>query len=356
MLFTLLPMVYRGGWQKLLLLAVFIWGQAQAITVEADIQGERFRWISAQTSFSEGVAPSIWATPAQLVPAGAFIPGASLLGSLPVNLVGPEGSNVSLTLQLLGMEYNSPEAISMAADNGGGNAAVTLSGSLVQVRGVGLGNQRISLSREVTPFTHARPIISLGSWENILRAFSNANATPGTYTTQVSLPQAYEYERMGVRIRYNWTLPLTIIVTYVPSVLTDVSLTSSSLGMITPRYYSRGGVQYVAGEVRYSGLASGYFSNGLRLRMKSGNVYRMAGLDETSIPFSVTCDICTQHLLVDKGSLALADLTTTGTRIPGSKVTAINFSINIDFTDVAVSTLRTGAYQGAFSVLFEPDV
>lgn len=340
----------------LLLATSLLWVPAQAMTVEADIKGNNFRWVSAQSSFNGGVAPSVWATPAKLVPASAFVPGASLLASLPVNMVGPEGGGVSLSLTLLGMEYNSPEATSVTADSGGGSALVTLSGGLVQVQGVGLGNQRIVLSREVTPFTHARPIISLGSSASIVQAFSNANAAPGTYTTQVSLPQAYEYERGGVRIRYSWTLPLTLTITYAPSVLTDVSLTSPTLGVMAARYYSRSGVQYAAGEVRYNGVVSGYFTNGLRLRMKTGDVYQMSGLDATFIPFSVTCNACEQPLLVDKGRLTLADLTTTGTRIPGANASVINFAIAIDFTDVALSTLRTGAYQGLFSMLFEPDV
>lgn len=355
MLCTALELNNRGRWQ-LLLAATLLWGQAQAMTVEADIKGDTFRWVSAQSSFNGGVAPSVWETPSQLVSASTFVPGASLLTSLPVNLVGPSGGSVSLPLTLLGMEYNSPEATGMAADSGGGSAAVTLSGSLVQVQGSGLGNQSITLSREVTPFAHARPVISLGSNTSILQAFSSANAAPGTYITQVSLPQAYEYVRAGVRVRYNWTLPLTITINYAPSVLTDVTLTSPTLGVMTARYYSRGGVQYTAGEAVYNGVASGYFTNGLRLRMKAGDIYQMSGPDTTAIPFSVTCGACAQPLLVNKGSLTLSDLTTTGTRIPGANAAVINFAIAIDFTDVAVSTLRTGAYQGTFSMLFEPDV
>lgn len=346
----------RKGWQGLLpLLAALVWGRALAITVEADIQGDSFRWVSAQTSFSGGVAPSVWATPAQLVPASAFIPGASLVASLPVNLTGPGGGSVSLPLQLLGMEYNSPEATGMTAVSGG-NASVTLSGGLVQVQGSGLGNQRISLSREVTPFTHARPIISLGSSASIVQAFANANVGPGTYSTHVSLPQVYEYERAGVRIRHNWTLLLTITLDYAPSMLADVILTSPTLGVMTPRYYNRGGVQYAAGEALYHGVASGYFSNGLRLRMRAGDSYQMNGPDATAIPFSVTCNVCDRPLLVDKGNLTLANLITTGTRMPGTNTPVVNFAIHIDFADVDMAMLRTGAYLGGFSLLLEPDV
>lgn len=355
MLCTALELENRG-WRLLLLASALLWGSAQAMTVEADIKGDTFRWVSAQSSFNGGVAPSVWATPAQLVPASTFVPGASTLPSLPVNLVGPEGDSVTLPLTLLGMEYNSPEATGMTADSGGGSAVVTLSGGLVQVQGTGLGNQRIALAREVTPFTHARPIISLGTSDSILQAFRSANAAPGTYTTQVSLPQAYEYERAGVRIRYNWTLPLTISINYAPSVLTDITLTSPTQGVMTARYASRGGVQYVAGETVYNAVATGFFTNGLRLRMKTGDVYQMSGPDATTIPFSVTCGACAQQLLVDKGNLTLADLATTGTSIAGANASVINFAINIDFSDVEVSTLRTGAYQGVFSMLFEPNM
>ncbi|WP_129504144.1 hypothetical protein [Aeromonas veronii] len=345
----------RHRW--LLCIAVIImWGQVQAMTVEADIKGDTFRWVSAQSSFNGAVTPSVWATPAQLVPASGFVPGATVLNSLPLSLVGPEGRNVLLTLTLQGLEYNSPEAVGMSTDNGGGSATVDLSGTLVQVKGNGLGNKRIALSAEVTPFTHVRPVFSLGSNQAIIQAFRDANAAEGTYTSQVLLPQVYEYERNGVRIRHNWTLPLTVTINYQPSLLTSVTLSSATLGVMSARYYRQGGVSYVAGDAVYTGTASGYFSNGLRLKMKSGDIYQMQGADSTSIPFSVTCDACTQQQLVDKGKLTFADLANNGTAIKGDRTSQINFSIRLDFTDVEVSTLRTGAYRGSFSILFEPDV
>lgn len=345
------------GWRILFaLLALSVGGAAWAIPIEAEIKGDNFRWISAQSSFNSAVAPTIWATPSPLVPAQSYIPGASPLTSLPVSMVGPEGSVVPLTLQLLGMEYNSPEAASTSSVSGGGSAVISLSGGLVQVQGQGLGDQSVLLRREVTPFTHARPVISLGSGNTIVQAFVDANAAPGTYTSQVSIPLAYDYERSGVRIRYNWSLPLTLTINYTPAILNDVTLTSSTAGVITPRYYSNGGVRYVAGDVIYNGIASGYFSNGLRLRLKTGNSYAMAGPNSTSIPFSVNCMQCEQPQLVDKGNVVLPDLTTTGTRIPGTNVPTINFTVGIQFTDVELSTLQTGNYQGVFSLLFEPDV
>ncbi|WP_152607656.1 hypothetical protein [Aeromonas hydrophila] len=353
---TALELENRGKWRQWILAATLIWGQAQAVTVEADINGDTLRWVSAQTSFNGGIAPTVWVDPAQLTPATAFIPGASTLHSMPLSLVGPEGQSVPLSLTLLGMEYNSPEAINSTADAGGGSASVTLSGGLVQVQGTGLGNHKIALRNEVTPFTHARPVISLGTNTSILQAFSKANAAPGTYTTKILIPQAYEYERNGVRIRYNWTLPLTITITYAPSVLNDLNLTSPTLGEINVRYYNRGGVQYAAGETIYNGVALGYFKNGLKLKMKTGNIYQMSGPDATSIPYSVSCSACMQPLLVNKGSLVLSDLTTSGTNIPGANTSAINFSIHINFTDIATSTLKTGTYQGTFSLLFEPNV
>ncbi|WP_421187456.1 hypothetical protein [Aeromonas enteropelogenes] len=343
-------------WRQWLLAASLIWGHAHAMTVEADITGESLRWVSAQSSFDDGVTPSVWDTPPQLVPASAFVPGASTLDSMNISLVGPEGRSVPLSLALLGMEYSSPEATGLIADGRGG-ASVSFNGGLVQVQGRGLGDKQVTLGSEVTPFTHARPVFSLGSNSTILQAFKDAKAIPGVYITQVSLPQVYEYVRGGVRIRYTWALPLSIYITYAPSVLNDITLVSPTLGHMTTRYYHRGGVQYVAGNALYNGTATGYFTNGLRLRMKTGNVYHMVGDDDTRIPFSVTCTACEHTQLVDnKGDLVFADLTTTGTTIARPNSSTISFVINIDFADVDISTLRTGAYHGAFSMLFEPDI
>ncbi|MGN5073614.1 hypothetical protein ACTG2C_01120 [Aeromonas veronii] len=328
---------------------------AAAMTVEAQIKGDAFRWLSAQSAFDGGVAPSVWATPTPLVPAQSYIPGSSSVGTLPISMVGPQGSSVPLTLQLFGMEYNSPEATAIAPVPGG-SAMVTINGGLVQVRGHGEGDHRILLSREVTPFTHARPVFSLGDGANIIRAFTDAGATPGRYVTQVNIPLSYDYERAGVLVRYHWTLPLRLSIDYTPAILNDVTLTSPTGGAMRPRYYSSGGVQYASGEAVYNGVASGYFSNGLRLRLKTGDNYTMKGPNKTTIPLSVSCLQCKQSLLVDKGVMTLPDLNTKGTVVPGVNVPTINFTIRVQFADVPLSRLETGNYQGIFSLSLEPEV
>ncbi|WP_157830822.1 hypothetical protein [Aeromonas sobria] len=348
-----------GRWWQSILLALFallVWNPVFAIPVGAEIKGDTFRWTSAESSFDGGVAPSVWATPAGLVPAKSYIPGASNLPSMPISVVGPKGSSVQLTLQLKGMEYTSPNITSVDNVTGGGSAVVTVSGSLVQVQGQGLGDRNVVFGSEMTPFTHARPVISLGDTAAILQAFQNANAAPGNYVGQVSIPLSYDYERNGVRIRYNWSLPLSLVIDYAPAMLNDLILVSPTGGAMTPAYYQRGGVQYAKGQALYKGVATGIFPNGLRLFLKNGDSYNMTGPNSTTIPFSVVCVQCAQQLLVDKGVMALPDLDTNGTTIPGVNVPVINFDINIDFADVPLSTLETGAYQGRFSLLFEPNI
>lgn len=341
---------------QLALLLLLAWSRAFAIPVEAEIKGDSFRWTSAESSFDSGVVPSVWATPSGLVPANSYIPGASSLASLPIEMVGPKGSNVRLILQLKGMQYISPNANGIEQVPGGGNATVTISDSLVQVKGLGLGDRNVMLRSEVTPFTHARPVISLGDTASILQAFRDAGAVPGNYISQVSIPLSYDYERNGVRIRYNWSLPLSLFITYAPSVLSELTLTSPTGGAMMPTYYSRGGTQYVQGKAIYNGVATGVFPNGLRLFLKNGDRYSMVGPNGTTIPFSVVCAQCNQQQLVDKGSVVLSDLDTTGTIIQGSHTSTIYFDINIDFIDSLLSTLQTGIYQGHFSLLFEPNV
>ncbi|MFM4875111.1 hypothetical protein ACEUDK_19435 [Aeromonas veronii] len=353
-----LPPISR--WKGALLFCLLLCSQSvRAITVQAEIKSGQFRWISAQSSFGGGVAPSIWDTPTGLVPVGTYVPGASELSVVNANLIGPSGSPVPLTLSLLGMEYNSPDVSSSISDNGGGRAVVTVAGSLVQVVGGGLGDKQVQLEREVTPFTHARPIFSLGDSATIMQAFESANAVPGTYVTQVTIPVVYDYIRQGVRVRHKWSLPLMLEIEYAPSVLTDVTVTSPTLGVITPHYYTLEGVKNVRGEAVFNGVATGVFTNGLRVKLKTGDTYRMEEVvpepEPGHIPYSVTCGGCDTPELVVNG-VAASSMTSIGTRVAGSNVNSIVFTISVNFTDIALSDLHTGAYRDQFSLLFEPDV
>lgn len=339
-----------------LLLLVQLIGPVQATQVTSSIQNDVLRWTSAHSA-SGGLAPAIWETPGKLTPADTFIPGGPIINSLPLNFVGPKGGTVSLTLQLLGMEYNSPESIDTTQpDTAGGSAAVSVSGGVINVDGIGIGNSKVSLSRSVSPFTHARPIFSLGDSADIVKAFADANLTKGDYTVQVLLPMAYEYYRADVRARHNWSLPLTFVINYDPVVLSDVTLVSPTAGVMAPQYAQRPGMRLVSGQATFNGTATGRFPNGLRVRLKTGDQYQMDGPDSTFIPFSVTCHGCVDSQLVENGLVLNNALTTTGTRIEGINATQLTFSVMVNFDDIDVSTLRTGAYQGVFSMLFEPDV
>lgn len=349
------------AWQSALLLFFLLCSPGlRAMTVQAEIIGGQFRWVSAQSSLSGGVTSSIWETPVGLVPADTFIPGASLLNSINTSMVGSSGSNVPLTLSVMGLEYSSPEALGRE-DDAGGVAITNLKNNLIQVVGTGIGDGKITLSKEITPFTHARPIFSLGSSSDIIAAFENANAKSGIYLTQVNIPVVYDYIRQGVRIRHNWSFPLRLEIEYTPSVLTNVSLTSPTLGVMTPRYYTLGGVRSVRGEAVFNGVATGVFTNGLRMKLKQGDTYQMEEiapaqeLSPTVIPYSVTCNGCDISELVINGG-ATSGMMSNGARISGSNVNVITFSIHISFADIALSDLHTGAYRDQFSLLFEPDV
>lgn len=355
----------HGSWRVspvLLCLWLLFALPASALTVQADIKNGQLRWVSASTSFAGGVAPSVWATPTGLVPASTFIPGGSTLASLSVRALGPGGIGVPLTVLLRGMEYNTPEVVSHRPDDGGGTATTSFQTGLVQVQGTGIGNTQAQLFKEVSPFTHARPIVSLGDTAQVMQAFEQARALPGIYVAHLSIPVVYDYLRHGVRVRHNWVLPLELRIDYSPAVLTDVSVISPTLGVIMPRYTTLGGVTRVQGETIFAGTATGVFVNGLRMRLKQGDRYEMvevspdpADPQPRRIPYSVTCSMCDTPELVVEG-VAATGMTSKGAHVAGSNVNSISFSIKVSFAGVALSELRTGAYRGQFSLLFEPHI
>ncbi|MFQ2048382.1 hypothetical protein ACK34J_05465 [Aeromonas veronii] len=369
----ILAWLTRLASQHLILLALLLSSQwAHAITVDAEIKSGRFRWVSAQSSFGGGVAPSIWETPHGLAQGRGFIPGGGPTSPLPISLLGPNGSAVPFSLKILGMEYVSPEAAGLLdaaladAPLVLGTATTRLSGSLVQVEhggsGDGLGDKFVFNNIIATPFTHVRPVFSLG--DDIMKEFADRAAPPGRYTATLFIPLYFDYfyagdGASGHIVRRNLTIPLTINIDYTPAILTEVTVVSPTNGVITPRYYTGGAEKRVQGDAIYNGVATGFFSNGLRIKLKASDTYQMREITSEPapgyIPYSVSCTGCEAAELVIDGA-AVSGMATTGTRVPGVNTSSISFSIKVGFNDVALSGLHTGTYHGQFSLLFEPDV
>lgn len=95
---------------------------------------------------------------------------------------------------------------------------------------------------------------------------------------------------------------------------------------------------------------------GLRsLRLHGERCNAMADPQPKFIPYSVTCTACDTPELVVEG-VPTTGMTTKGVHVAGSNVNTITFSIKVGFADIALSELRTGAYRGQFSLLFEPHI
>ncbi|MGE6180866.1 hypothetical protein [Aeromonas salmonicida] len=95
---------------------------------------------------------------------------------------------------------------------------------------------------------------------------------------------------------------------------------------------------------------------GLRpLRLHGERCNAAAGPQPKLIPYSVTCTACDTPELVVEG-VPTTGMTTKGVHVAGSNVNTITFSIKVGFADIALSELRTGAYRGQFSLLFEPHI
>ncbi|MFM5180226.1 hypothetical protein ACEUAY_11635 [Aeromonas veronii] len=324
----------------------------RAIIVQADITGGTFRWRSASPAFiKDSVVPAIWDTPIGLTPSYAFYPGGGRSDTIDISLFNG-GSSVKLPLKVNGMEYNSPEAIGLSPSD---SSMVTLLGTLVQVNGYGISNTKVFLNRQVTPFTHARPVFSLGSSGEIISAFKGA--PPGIYRGSASIPLTYDYDLSQSKVRYNWSLSLDIEIDYTPAYLSTVVAFGDY--NIIPSYYREDGQHYIAGETIYRVKASGYFTDGLLLRLRYGDEYKMMKRKDVSlssddsIPFSVICSDCFDTQLVEHGE-PMAQLFKAGTTINGSG-NDIDFELKIQFKAL-VGDVTDGVYNGRFAVIISPKI
>lgn len=324
----------------------------QAAEMEAQLIGDKWSWISANSA-SGHVVPSLWDIPLNLPVAEQVIPGAPKTNISSIQLTGPGGS-VNVPISLAGMEYRlSRTGWSQSYPD---NTAITqVNGNQVLVLGLGVGTTGIKFSPDaISPFTHYRPImkdIDTNAWT---KAFRDAKLTKGQYQGIVNMTVPYDYFRGGIRIRNTLLLTNHIVVDYEPAILNTISVEGD--GLINPIYHFP---NTVSGKTEYVVNASGYFPNGILMGLKpplSGtSFYEMKGKNPSeAIKYDVSCvSGCSGKNQIIVNGQGRINTTDNRMKIDAASPTTAQARLQISFNNKPMSEVSNDTYRDSFVLVFE---
>ncbi|PSU87545.1 hypothetical protein [Photobacterium kishitanii] len=343
-------MYIRYLWVPLVLLCS-VSASLQAAEMIAQVVGNRFTWVSANTT-SGYLSPSLWDIPFNLPVADKVIPGGPMDTSVSsINLIGTGGS-VSVPISIYGAEYrlSSLEGFKPVS----GTSSTQIKGNSVTVSGSGVGNLEVDLSSLESPITHYRPVfrsIDKNAW---VGAFMAAKLPKGRYQAHINMNMPYDYYRSGVRIRNTLLFTTNIIVDYTPAVLNTIEVEGD--GLITPMYHYP---NTVSGKTEYVVNAKGYFPNGvlmgLKLPLSDSPFYEMVGKNPNEvIKYDVSCvSGCSgknQIIVNGQGKLNTTD---NRMKIDATSPTTAQAILQVGFNNKQMSELSNDTYRDSFVLIFE---
>lgn len=326
--------------------------------IQATLEGDKLYWYDAQPGGGKDLyVPTLWNNTFTNMPfTNKWLPG-GLVNSVPKTLTlflsgKPGADSVTVGFEVVGYEYRVASPFSAGATNTHFTTCTVSSFSPPIARVMDgpigcLANQYLeSGANFYRPFTESRPIYRIDA-DSLSRLFAGKPA--GDYVGTVpSTYQIYYFGNGGSIGAYHMTDIAALIIKYRPSYLTNVDLTGNN--SLAPRYdFSR---NVVSGETTFHGVATGLFTNGLKLGLKPGRTdYAMKGPNNTSIQYGIECLGCANSELVKPdGGVATFNTTIAGT---GS---AISFGIRVHFQDADLNLIESGTYNDVFYLLFEPNL
>lgn len=330
----------------------------QAFTVNATFIGKELKWKNATAaSGTDGFVLTDW-TPVSGIPTTTeWIPANFV--SKPadsVALSGP-GGTVNMPITLKGVEYNWSSA---SADFNNNTISVETICNIDSVGGsIGIvasddgspcvSSQSISYSNSIAPFYFIRPIFNMDqtTFDSLF-----TGKEPGVYTGTIPATVRYYYRTNSNALSY-FIIPqsLSFVIDYQPAILTDIQVTGD--GVMEPTY---DGVNHtVSGMTHFDMVASGVFTNGLKITFDANRAYEMKeASSESVIPYSVVCNACEDTQIVTDGTYQLGSIDTV-VPVTGDR-TNISFSFDISFNNVPGKDLVDGNYSDTFIVYFEENL
>lgn len=318
-----------------------------ASTLNVDLTGGVARWVNAINTGGDEKVPSFWTPTHGLTPTDKWMPG-SFVTAPPSSIdVSSGGMPVTLDIEFKGFEYHTGSAGPTIAFGGvTGTVCVGSQWDNVVARVFGTNcvfSNLLETPNAVTPYAFIRPIFSIDDTA-LAAAFEGKDS--GLYRGSVSLSQFYQYYLGDIKTQYIDSQPFVLEIDHTPAFITSIDV-SPPEEMKTVY-----GTDTVSAKTSFVVTATGFFSNGMKVMLKTGEDYFLTGPSLSTIPYSIKCvGACSDELFVDKGAVNLDTI-----KVDGAETNSINLNIDVEFESVPLDPLAVGYYRDTFTLIFEPDV
>ncbi|KAA8596177.1 hypothetical protein F0Z19_5072 [Vibrio cyclitrophicus] len=332
-----------------------------AFNLEGTLVGHNLIWNNAFSSGQNTLIASEWSNVTGLDPTTQWIPANAVSSEQATSITLSNGSDtVSVDFSIAGIQYNTGQARatkdSLFINSGTACASSDYSAPIVSIMGNTVNTEcraNFSLlnSARITPFYFYRPIIKLEN-SKLFDAFTDKNS--GTYSGSVPVTVKYYYlSSGGVPTHHQTQEVLRVQIDFTASYLTSIEVSNGNsdgavFGQMLPIYDTTN--QTVSGQTLFNVKATGYFAEGLYLNFSSTNDFVLTGSQyNVQIPYSITCNSCTDSMIVSNGTRKV-DITTVKTTTNPQE---LNFLLKVHYHDISARDIESDDYHGSFLVLFE---
>ncbi|EPA8652451.1 hypothetical protein ACQ7RL_003924 [Photobacterium damselae] len=345
-----------------------------AMTIQGTIKDGTIKWHNGirQNSY---LTLSNWQIISGLYPTTEWKPG-SYLSISGINegeiTLKNASSSISIPLKVAGTQYGLGEAASkFSIENSPGGVfpecqSSSLNSDLAFVFGDNtcVSKKSYKSNTAYTPFHFVRPLIDIDD-NRIIEAFNDPSLTKGNYIGTVMITPMYIFKSPTGSWTYRTStpIPLNISISYSGSQLIDFEVFGD--GIIRPFYNLE--PQTITGLTKYQVNFQGVFSEGSKINMKllepkSGKFELVAddksiSEDKSKIPYSIKCkgESCRDNMFVDfNGNMLLPG----GLSFLQAKkdTREISFELEIAYKNIPKSSIDTGRYSNAFTIIFENEM
>lgn len=323
---------------------------SHAVTIKVQLENSNLKWDNAIEMLNNQFVPSNWDIVKGLTPTKSWVPGGVNQATPATITLSYAGQNVTIPFKVIGFEYNTGAVSPSKGEAESGSCSdINFSNTIIRVSGNVNCNysHRLNTTTAYSPYSFIRPIFTINQ-ADLIAAFNGK--VKGKYIGSVSVSSFYYFyydnEDSNIKSKFHHNHIVNLEVDYRSDFITSVSISGER--EIPIIYHDN----KISGEILLNGNISGFFSNGVKVSLKSTkDNYFLTGPSLMTIPYSIQCLSCEQSSLVNNGLVVNRN-----SRLLGSRVSSINFKLKVFYQDIDLSNLDTGYYNDSFVLIFEPDV